>query len=498
MTRRSFLFGVAGVLAGALAGSGVGCSPDRRRGGLSLGPGGSPFVEWETDDGNRGVPGGVGAEPRRVVVVGAGLAGLAAANALRTSGVEVVVLEARDRIGGRAHTASLGGVPVDLGAAWIHAPEGNPLSELSERTGLLRRSFDVEALVAGAAMVDGRGYRLGGTARRAVLRRVAGFEERVEGLISGSGPGASLADLVEAYVEEDPRPDRATWVRFVLRAALEFTFAAPVGEVSAEALLVPVPYGGGDDVPVEGYGSLVETLGTGLQIRSGAVVRAVRTRKSGVEVETADGRLERGSHALITLPLGVLKAGSVAFSPALPPGKARAISALGFGDFEKVVLRYDDRFWGRRSSGFLLRQESTPFRTWLDATVPAGAPTIVAVAAGGAGQAVDGMDETEILARARELLARATGKTPPPERGVAVTRWRADPFSRGAYTHLAPGSSQADIEALSEPVGGRTLFAGEATSPLRFAHADGAFITGVREAKRLLRSGSVRLRLQRR
>ena len=110
-------------------------------------------MEWETDDGGLGIPGGVAGEPRRVVVIGAGLAGLAAANALVSSGIEVVVVEARDRIGGRTHTASLGEATVDLGAMWIHNPKGNPLTELAGRIGARRQPFDVEELVAGAEFV---------------------------------------------------------------------------------------------------------------------------------------------------------------------------------------------------------------------------------------------------------------------------------------------------------------------------------------------------------
>ena len=340
-------------------------------------------------------------------------------------------------------------------------------------------------------------------ARREVLGLVADFTERAEGLISASGANTSLGKLIDTYVKEDPDTSRAAWTRFVLRVAFEFLSGAPVEEVPAAMMLVPEPYGGGDDVPVGGYRSLVEALAAGLPVRMGTVVRAVRSHRDGVEVQMADGRVERGSHALVTLPLGVLKAGAVSFSPGLPPDKVRAISALGFGDFEKVVLGYDERFWDERfrlwtprSTGFLLRGTSV-FPAWLDATGPVGAPTLVAVAAGSSGEAFGALDEDEALDRARGLLAGITGKPIPPERRSAVTRWRADPFSRGAYTHLTLGSSTHDIEALAEPIGGRILFAGEATSPLRFATADGAFTTGIREAKRLLGSGSVRLRLRR-
>lgn len=452
---------------------------------------------WATDDGSDAVPGGVAGAPARVVVIGAGLAGLAAANALVAAGVEVVVLEARDRIGGRVRTVRLGGVGIDLGASWIHQPDGNPLTALAERVGVVQRPFDTDGLIAGSALVDEGGGRLEGAARRKVLRRAAGFEGAVAGLVAAHGVRVPLATLVDAYAARDHDPARAAWIRFVLRVALETALAAPAEIVPAVALLLTPPYGGGDDVPVGGYGPLVAALAADLPVRPRTPVRAVRAGKDGVDVETADGRVERGSHVLVTLPLGVLKAGSVLFSPALPPPKAAAISALGFGAFEKVVLRYDERWWGAASRGFLLRRDDTPCHAWIDATDPVGAPTLVALAAGSAGRALSAGDESAILSQAREGLATATKRVLPPELATAVTRWETDPFSRGAYTHLALGSGPAEIAALAEPAFGRVLFAGEATSPHRFGHTDGAFTSGVREAKRLLGAGSVRLRLRR-
>lgn len=493
ITRRTFSRVAAAIAAGTMAGrTGRAGQTDP-----TADSPGSTGEHWTTDDGTDAVPDGVASEAGRVVVIGAGLAGLAAANALVAAGVDVVVLEARDRLGGRVQTAQLGGFGVDLGAAWIHQPDGNPLTALAGRVGVRQRPFDVDGLIAGGALVDERGGRLEGQSRREVVRRAAGFEGAVAGLAAAHGARAPLAALVDAYAARDHDPARAAWLRFVLRVALETAFAAPLEEVPAAALLVPVPYGGGDDAPVGGYGVLVDALAAGLPVRRRMVVRAVHVGQDGVDVETADGGVERGSHVLVTLPLGVLKGGSVAFSPALPPPKVAAIAALGFGDFEKVVLRYDERSWGSGSSGFLLRRDDTPLRAWIDATDPVGAPTLVALAAGSAGRAVAAVAESAILVQARDLLAQATRRALPPELAAAVTRWGTDPFSRGAYTYLALGSGPAEIETLAAPAFGRVLFAGEATSPHRFAHTDGAFTSGVREAKRLLGSGSVRLRLRR-
>ncbi|GAA3090634.1 flavin monoamine oxidase family protein [Streptosporangium carneum] len=487
LTRRGLLAGVAGLsatAAGATVGYLVGAATGRHAPG-----------RWRIDDGLAVVPEGVAADVTRVVVVGAGLAGLAAANALASAGVEVLVLEARNRLGGRIHTTEVGGAEVDLGAAWIHAPEGNPLSELAERAGVRRRPYDLGGLIAGAALVGTRGERVDADVRRRLLARATGFEEAVAGLIARAGSGATVADLVDAYCATDAEAARDGWVRFLLRTVLETEWAAPAAALPAALLTVPEIYAGGDHVPVGGYRTLVRALVPDAAIRTGAVVRAVRTDRNGVTVETADGRAERGSHVLVTVPLGVLRSGAIEFLPALPAPKARAVTTLGFGDFEKVVLRYETRYWGDDVTGFLVRHRDTPFRAWVDATGPAGAPTLVALAGGPAGRTLASWSEEEVLGRARDLLAAVTGrKTPPLD--TAVTRWRDDPFTRGAYTHLTVGTGPEDTEALAAPVAGRVLFAGEATSGTRFGHADGAFTSGIREAKRLLGTRSVELTLR--
>src|SRR5262249_55241851 len=108
------------------------------------------------DDGSASIPGGLSAEPERVIVVGAGWAGLTAANALRNAGVEHVVLEGRDRIGGRAYTVDLDGVPVDLGCSWIHDRIGNPMSVLAEQAAVSNGAADLEADATTYRMWDGR------------------------------------------------------------------------------------------------------------------------------------------------------------------------------------------------------------------------------------------------------------------------------------------------------------------------------------------------------
>ena len=151
------------------------------------------------DDGRTDVPPGVAGPVGRVVVVGAGIAGLTVANALTQAGVECVVLEARDRIGGRLHTTDLAGSPVDLGGSWIHMPAGNPMSAFAQQAGVRRRSADPVPEMAGFDCAEGR--RLSAAEAEAVLSLyLEAFPESAGRLAAELGPDASASEGIEAFV----------------------------------------------------------------------------------------------------------------------------------------------------------------------------------------------------------------------------------------------------------------------------------------------------------
>jgi monoamine oxidase len=434
----------------------------------------------------------------RVVVVGAGIAGLTAANALAGAGVECVVLEARDRIGGRLHTVSLGDWPADLGGSWIHSPGGNPLRAFAEQAGIPCRSAN--PLPELASYDCGEGRRLADAEVRASLDlQMVAFPAAQERLVAELGPGASAADGIETFVAQAGlAPGPARRARQGLHALLEAESAGATADQSLRWMWHETEYGGDylGDVPDGGYRRVVEALAAGLDLRLGTEVTEVAWSAGGVRVRCADGHLEEGTHVVVTVPLGVLRRGGLRFSPALPPDRHGAIRRLGFGRYEKVVLRFDVPFW--RDAGFphLMIFPRDP----ADAAVLAfgqdafgGGPVLSFQVFHSAAGRLTGRTADEAVQWALSLLAEATGRPGPRPAGVAVTSWATDPYSLGAYTHIPPGASPADADLLGEPVDGRLLFAGEHTQSARLAYADGAMSSGLREAKRLLGQASVRL-----
>jgi polyamine oxidase len=453
----------------------------------------------EYDDGNRDVPGGLVGDPDRMIVIGAGFAGLAAANALAHAGIDVLVLEARDRIGGRAWTADVAGVPVDLGCSWIHTPDGNPMKRWADQVGVGVFPFGQnDEIIPNLSGYDAATGWLGDSDLLDALVQTVLFEDALPELRAAFPPGTALEPAIVRYLDEIAmlEGDRRRRADFAISFLAEQICASSTSEESlASYLNSGIAYEGEDVFPIGGYTRLVEPMGRGLDIRRGDAVRAVSFDSSGVAVTTARGKTHRGSHVLITLPLGCLKAGAIEFTPRLPVEKSRLIERMGFGHFEKVALHFPEAFWLVERDHFLyLSEERLEYPLWLDLSRVVGEPTLAMLSGGSFARKIATMSTPEVEARVLEILRELFGASVPEPTFSMRTDWTNDPYTRGAYSFVHREARHPDdFDALGEPVAGRVLFAGEATSAERFGYADGAMQTGIREAKRLLGAESVRL-----
>jgi polyamine oxidase len=198
----------------------------------------------------------------------------------------------------------------------------------------------------------------------------------------------------------------------------------------------------------------------------------------------------------VTVPLGVLKRGSIRFSPVLPPDHAAAIERLGFGHYEKVAMRFDEPFWRRAGLGHMLIFPRDPAEATLwviNQDAFCGGPTLVCQVLHSASHHVVGRSQSEAVDWALGMLAHAVGGPCPPPTAVAVTGWAADEWCGGGYAHVPPGAEPDDVDLLGQPIGGRLLFAGEHTQSERLGYADGAMASGVREAARILNRRDVQV-----
>ena len=416
-----------------------------------------------------------------VLVIGAGIAGLRAAEVLAGKGRRVIVLEARDRLGGRIHTDRSWGVPVELGASWIHGVENNPIATLAATKGIETQPADYESIMYGAD-----GERLSDDALDEIEAQVADLVEAGrEGSPDTDEPLRAALDRAIGAADLDP--SELLNVEMGITGSIEHEYAADAVELSANNFDDGGREGGGDVLLPGGYDKVVEAVASGLDVRLGHVVASVDTSGDRAVVVTSQGNFQAGA-VVVTVPLGVLKAGTIEFLPALPESKSRAIAKLGMGTLSKTCLRFESQFWPDDAELIDIVPSVSRRGQWVESLSLTGlvdVPALMMFNAGEFARAVEAMTDPEVIASASSALKPAFPEFSTPT-GLLRSAWSVDPFSLGSYSFIGVGASLADRDALAEP-DGRRVFAGEACSRDHAATVHGAYASGEAAAKALLR-----------
>jgi monoamine oxidase len=405
-----------------------------------------------------------------VAVIGAGAAGLAAADAIRRSGHSVVVLEARPRIGGRAFTETgLGpGRSFDAGGQYVHWAERNPWREIA----LAAKVRTTDDATSPWPVLVKDGVRASEAERR---QRRSGFG-RVSALLDHpAGPDRSVAQAV-AGEDEAARAAATGLTRLTLGEEPDRVSTADYDQLWS-----------GDDIWVDGYGALVAGHYADLPVRLDTPVTAIDWRGPGVAVETPRGTL-RAACAIVTVPVGVLAAGSLRFTPALPAATAEAVAGLTMGAYTKIGLALDLAKLRAQDlrDAVILRTGTPGFTAYLEMQ-PFGKPLAVLHCGGDGARALCEAGEPAALAAATDHLASVFGADIRPAiTGGRLAAWWTDPFSRGSYSIARPGHLAAR-EALRIPVADRIFVAGEAAAGGGAMTVGGATLDGERAARDVLR-----------
>jgi monoamine oxidase len=430
-----------------------------------------------------------------VVIIGAGVSGLAAASELHKSGLSVLVLEARDRVGGRTwtrHEPDLS-APIELGAEFIHG-------RVPETFELLREVGKAALSTAGAHWT-----LRGGTLVQNTDDVFGAIQTALEQSKALDQPDVPFETWLARSPQYGLPPEAAT----MARAFVEGFDAADPARVSTHFVAKEWGSGGMLDSPqfrpLGGYSSVLAGLAGSLdrekiRVQLHTVVREVRWKKGSVAIEATflDQPFSvKATRAIVTLPLGVLKAppetlGAVRFVPALD-AKRSALQRLEFGPVLKLSLRFRKAFWeeldgGKYQDAAFFHSPQTAFPTFWT-TLPLRAPLLTAWIGGPKAARLSTASEPDIVRQALESLSTTFGGHAQSEfelEAAYLHNWQTDPFARGAYSYLGVDGSEAR-QLLAEPLEETLFFAGEATNTQNeAATVAGALQSGVRAAREVL------------
>ncbi len=481
--RREFI--VAGL--GAVAAGTVGCGDSKDKAkpeatpSAPKGKGGTTAAVAKSDAGAGRSAKRIRPSQGTVIVVGAGMAGLTAARQLQGAGFGVVVVEGRNRVGGRIRTDRSLGAPVDLGASWIHGVSGNPLIAVAKRYGAKHKSTSYDNVVVhkqdGTKLADKQG--------RELQKQWQGLLAEVAKLGDRADKDMSIAAAMDRVIAgETLSPLQQSFLRW-RKSTLQVTSAEDVSKLTLTGG-DDDGFDGGDRMFPGGYDQLIAGIARGLNIHLGRTVTKVSVKSDRVRVDTV-GQAYEADAVLITLPVGVLKTSSVVFDPPLPKAKRAAIARIGVGVLNKVALKFPRAFWPG-DPDFLAYMSKTPgeFPVFLNGSRTSNAPLLMGFTGGSYARSIEPKSDAQVASIAMGVLRTMFGgKIPDPEK-VVMTRWAWNPFARGSYPHIRVGGSGKDFDTMAAPVGERVYFAGDGTIRSQFGTVHGAHMSGLREAKRMI------------
>lgn len=418
-----------------------------------------------------------------VIIVGAGFSGLAAAQELKDFGHSVMVLEARQRIGGRAHTVYDGEQAIEMGANWLHGQDDNPLVKQARNHKLaLSAPTNWDDLI----VYDEYGEEIEDAS--ALLARWYGVVDQYLKQYLTREPNASIQMLMDdaqksgdlGFVSDELHNG---FINFVY----EQDWSADAADLSVQAEEDGEPYRGGDPIPLRGFEAILKTLSSNINIQLDHQVLAVEQFSDTVELTVShhgQSKVMRAKRVLVTVPVSILQAGKIRFKPALSTRKREAINLIGMGHLNKVWLKFPEVFWDDQQAILRVSPDKDRFSVWVNIHQVSQQPYLLAMSTAAH---IEAGSDAEIVEEAMLGLRGIYGEEIPEPSKSYISRWQNDPFSLGSYSYLRQGGRPEHREILAEPEG-LLFFAGEATHSDFPSTVHGAYLAGQREAKKIFTS----------
>lgn len=409
---------------------------------------------------------------KKIIILGAGVAGLAAAKYFKDRNITVTIIEAQDKIGGRLRTDRSQGIAFDEGASWIHGPTGNPLTSLVTPSGMNTfltdnnslSIFDINGVAYTDAVVDAA-Y----TDYRASLNNI-----RTNGNVNQS--------FQQVFNAQYPSKANDRLWTYMLSAYAEFDTSGDISNMSSLDFDDDEKFSGADLIITNGYDKLAQYLAQGIDIKLNQRVSNIEYAGAQINI-TAGANSYQADYLIVTVPLGVLKQNIISFSPALPLSKTGAISRMQMGNVNKFLLIFPSTFWDNTLQyiGYTPTTKGQ-YNYFLNINkFSTNANALMAFAFGNYATTTETLTDAQLIAEIMTNL-RAIYPTAPNPTALLRTRWGSNINSYGAYTFATNNTRSTDFDILAQNVNNRIFFAGEHTSKTYRGTVHGAYLSGIREA----------------
>lgn len=423
-----------------------------------------------------------------IIIIGAGIAGIACANKLQENGEKVIILEARSRIGGRIDSLKSDSDIYDLGASWIHGVEGNPIWEIAQKNNIETTIFNYD--------ISQYFHENGLLFSDEEVQEFEFYIEKVEYLLSRTQTVSAL-NAIEEILSSLHYSGNVFSEQYLKKLLFKFfnrlandPFATNLNLLSANYKKYEGYFEGDEVIFPNGYYQVIEALSKKLDIKLNIVVKKIILEKDYLKIIDSNDNIYIGSQVVITVPLGTLKNNKLEFYPSLPDSYAKAIQNIGFGSFNKVFFELDQPFYFRSKAPI---KNISDFY-WndigcfniLDLSGIYKKPVYLMLFGGSHSEFIDNTNDDEISKFIFSSLQRQFGNIPNKPKKLIVTRWGADLYSYGSFSFPSLKHTDDLVKVLHKPIREKIFFAGEHCSLKYAGTVHGAYLNGDETAQKLL------------
>ncbi len=420
-----------------------------------------------------------------VVIIGAGISGLACAQALKNAGKNVVVLEAKERIGGRLHSINYEDETFDLGASWIHGIDNNPIWEIAQNNEIETAIFNY----IGSDFFHENGQVF--TAQE--KQKFVEYIQCIEKLFLESKQDSAQNALIEILdnLETNSLSFSANQLKELLYSYFEKfandPFATELNQLSTQFQKYEGYFEGDEVIFPQGYSQILNALCKDIAIKTNVKVSQIILENNTVKIIDAHNTEYLASKVVVSVPLGVLKKDLIKFVPELPKQHQNAISEMGFGSFNKVFFELED------SLNLEANSDSNSFYYWvngtwfniLDLSKIYNKPIYLMLFGGAQSEFIDRATDVDVWDFIYKNLNTSLINLPIKPKRIFITRWGADEFNYGSFSFPAIGHSESLVATLNEPVEDRIFFTGEHCSLEYAGTVHGAYLNGLETAEKI-------------